>query len=46
MGEKDELKAEIEDALSAMLSLLDANYRTPATLAAKRREMGYQLEYN
>lgn len=46
VGEKDELKAEIEDALSAMLSLLDANYRTPATLAAKRREMGYQLEYN
>lgn len=46
VGEKDELKDEMEEVLSAMLSLLDANYRDEKVRAAKRREMGYQREYH
>lgn len=46
VGEKDGLETEIDEVLSAMLCLLEAQYRKPEALAAKRRELGFQREYN
>lgn len=45
VGEKNDLEEVIDEVLSAMLSLLDAQYRTEEARLAKQRELGFQREY-
>ena len=46
MSAKNAHEAEIDEVLPAMLSLLDAQYRTGEARQAKQRELGFQREYN
>ncbi len=46
VGAKNTVMDEVDDVLSALPLLIEANYRTETERAAKRREMGYLKEYN
>ena len=46
IADREPLEEYILEVLSAMLSLLDAQYRDPKERAAKRRELGYLDEFN
>lgn len=46
VGVKNTAMDEVEDVLSALPLLIQANYRTDTERAARRREMGYLKEYN
>ncbi len=46
IADREPLEEYITDVLSAMLSLIDAQYRDPKERAAKRRELGYLDEFN
>ena len=46
VGVKNDQEEEIDEVLSAMISLIDAQYRTPAARQAKLRELGFQREYS
>ncbi|MBC7449711.1 MAG: hypothetical protein H7330_16800 [Hymenobacteraceae bacterium] len=45
VGMKNEQVDDVEEVLSAMISLVDAQYRTPEARQAKLRELGFQREY-
>lgn len=46
VGAKNTIMDEVDDVLSALPLLIEANYRTDAERHAKRRELGYLKEYN
>ena len=46
VGAKNDEEEVVDEVLAAMISLVDAQYRTPAARQAKLRELGFQREYN